>query len=86
MTKNNSAGIGIFSKYLTTQVIICMIIGVLIGRFLPFIPAFLGRFEYAGVSVLIAILIWVIIYPMMLKVYFQSIGYIGKNLKGLVLT
>ncbi|MEA5036820.1 Arsenical-resistance protein Acr3 [bioreactor metagenome] len=86
MTKNNSAGLGIFAKYLTLWVIICMIAGVLIGRFLPVVPEFLGTFEYANVSIPIAILIWVMIYPMMLKVDFQSIRYVGKNPKGLVLT
>jgi len=86
MTKNNSAGLGIFAKYLTLWVIICMIAGVLIGRFLPSIPAFLGTFEYANVSIPIAILIWVMIYPMMLKVDFKSVKYVGKNPKGLVLT
>jgi len=86
MTKNNSAGLGIFAKYLTLWVIICMIVGVLIGKFLPSIPAFLGTFEYANVSIPIAILIWVMIYPMMLKVDFKSVKYVGKNPKGLVLT
>ena len=86
MTKNNSAGLGIFAKYLTLWVIICMIAGVLIGRFLPVIPEFLGTFEYASVSIPIAILIWVMIYPMMLKVDFKSVKYVGKNPKGLVLT
>ncbi|ABN06989.1 arsenical-resistance protein [Methanocorpusculum labreanum Z] len=86
MTKNNSAGLGMFGKYLTLWVIICMIVGVLIGRFLPSIPAFLGTFEYANVSIPIAILIWVMIYPMMLKVDFKSVKYVGKNPKGLILT
>jgi len=86
MTKNNSAGLGIFSKYLTIWVIICMAAGVLIGRFLPVIPEFLGTFEYANVSIPIAILIWVMIYPMMLKVDFKSVKYVGKNPKGLILT
>lgn len=86
MTKNTTAGLGIFAKYLTLWVIICMIAGVLIGRFLPVIPEFLGTFEYANVSIPIAILIWVMIYPMMLKVDFQSVKYVGKNPKGLVLT
>ena len=86
MTKNTTAGLGIFAKYLTLWVIICMIAGVLIGRFVPFVPEFLGTFEYANVSIPIAILIWVMIYPMMLKVDFQSVKYIGKNPKGLFLT
>ena len=63
-----------------------MVVGVLIGNFLPGIPAFLGRFEYANVSIPIAILIWLMIYPMMLKVDFQSIKNVGKNPKGLFVT
>lgn len=50
-----------------------MAVGVLIGKFLPGIPAFLGRFEYANVSIPIAILIWLMIYPMMLKVDFRAL-------------
>jgi len=60
--------------------------GILIGQFLPGVPAFLGRFEYASVSIPIAILIWLMIYPMMLKVDFQSIKDVGKNPKGLYVT
>jgi len=63
-----------------------MITGVLIARFLPQIPQFLGRFEYANVSVPMAILIWLMIYPMMMKVDFQSIRNVGKNPKGLFVT
>ncbi len=83
---NKQSGIGFFEKYLTVWVILCMAAGVLIGRFLPGIPAFLGRFEYANVSIPIAILIWLMIYPMMLKVDFKSIQNVGKNPKGLFVT
>ena len=81
-----SAGIGFFEKYLTVWVLLCMAVGVLIGRFLPAIPKFLGQFEYAQVSIPIAILIWLMIYPMMMKVDFASVKYIGKNPKGLYVT
>lgn len=84
--ERKKSGIGFFEKYLTVWVILCMAIGVLIGQFLPGIPAFLGRFEYANVSIPIAILIWLMIYPMMLKVDFQSIRNVGKNPKGLFVT
>ncbi len=80
------SGIGFFEKYLSVWVILCMATGVLIGQFLPGIPAFLGQFEYANVSIPIAILIWLMIYPMMLKVDFQSIRNVGKNPKGLFVT
>lgn len=86
MKKSENTGISFFEKYLTVWVILCMIAGVLIGRFLPGIPEFLGRFEYANVSIPIAILIWLMIYPMMLKVDFQSIKNVGKNPKGLFVT
>jgi len=82
----NNKGISIFQRYLTVWVILCMVVGVLIGQFLPHIPAFLGRFEYANVSVPMAILIWLMIYPMMMKVDFQSVKNVGKNPKGLFVT
>ena len=78
--------ISFFERYLTVWVILCMIIGVLIGVFLPGIPNFLSKFEYAQVSIPIAILIWLMIYPMMMKVDFKSVKNIGKNPKGLFVT
>ena len=86
MNKKKKDGIGFFEKYLTLWVILCMVVGVLIGKFLPLIPVFLGKFEYANVSIPMAILIWLMIYPMMLKVDFQSIKKVGKNPKGLFVT
>lgn len=82
----NSSGIGFFQKYLTIWVAACMIIGILIGKFIPSIPEFLNQFEYAKVSIPVAILIWVMIYPMMMKVDFRSIVNVGKNPKGLYVT
>jgi ACR3 family arsenite transporter len=84
--KNKTQRIGFFEKYLTVWVLLCMTTGILIGKYLPDIPVFLGRFEYAQVSVPIAILIWLMIYPMMMKVDFASIKNVGKNPKGLYIT
>jgi arsenite transporter len=84
--KTAVAGIGFFEKYLTLWVLLCMAAGILIGRFLPAVPAFLGRFTYAEVSIPIAVLIWLMIYPMMMKVDFASIKYIGRNPQGLFVT
>ena len=86
MEKAKASGLGFFERYLTVWVILCMVVGVVIGKFLPSVPMFLGRFEYANVSIPIAILIWVMIYPMMLKVDFASIKNVGKNPKGLFVT
>lgn len=86
MKKENHTGISFFQRYLTVWVIICMVLGVLIGRYLPGIPEFLNRFEYARESIPMALLIWLMIYPMMMKVDFQSIKNVGKNPKGLFVT
>lgn len=86
MSNGENAGIGFFEKYLTLWVVLCMVVGVLIGNYLPAIPAFLRQFEYAQVSIPIAILIWLMIYPMMIKVDFASIKNVGKNPNGLFVT
>ena len=86
MKTEKNQGIGFFERYLTVWVLLCMAVGILIGKFLPAIPSLLGRFEYAQVSIPIAILIWLMIFPMMLKVDFKSIKNVGKNPKGLFVT
>ncbi len=86
MIQEKSSSIGFFQKYLTVWVVLCMAAGVLIGKFLPQILDFLSRFEYAKVSIPMAILIWIMIFPMMMKVDFQSIKNVGKNPKGLFVT
>ncbi|MFP4187294.1 MAG: ACR3 family arsenite efflux transporter [Acholeplasmataceae bacterium] len=78
--------ISFFETYLTLFVLLCMALGVLVGRFIPVIPDFLNRFEVHSVNIPIGILIWIMIYPMMLKVDFSSIKNVGKNPKGLYLT
>ena len=75
-----------FEKYLTMVVLVCMGIGVLIGQFLPFVPNLLNDLTVAEISIPIAILIWLMIYPMMLKVDFTSVKKIRQNPKGLYLT
>ena len=84
--ESNPEGIGFFDRFLTVWVIACMALGILIGRFVPAVPDFLGKLEYANVSIPIAVLIWVMIYPMMLKVDFASIKNVGRNPRGLFLT
>lgn len=63
-----------------------MVVGVIIGKLLPAIPNALGNLEISGISIPIAILIWIMIYPMMLKVDFQSIKQVGRNPKGFFIT
>lgn len=86
MKKESNSGISFFQRYLTVWVIICMLIGIMLGHFLPGMKEALNYLEYAGISIPLAVLIWIMIYPMMMKVDFKSIKNIGKNSKGLFVT
>lgn len=79
-------GFSFFEKYLSIWVALCIVAGIAIGYFLPVVPATLGKWEYANVSIPIAALIWVMIYPMMLKVDFKSVMNVGKKPKGILIT
>ncbi|AKL94110.1 arsenite resistance protein ArsB [Clostridium aceticum] len=84
--EKKSGGLGFFETYLTVWVALCIVIGVAIGQFLPIVPEVLSQFEYAQVSIPVAILIWLMIYPMMLKIDFSSIVEATKKPKGLIVT
>lgn len=79
-------GISFFERYLTLWVSLCIVAGILIGKYLPAIPTVLNKFEYANVSIPVAILIWLMIYPMMLKVDFKSVKDVGRRPKGILIT
>lgn len=78
--------IGFFEKYLTVWVALCIVAGIAVGQYMPFVPATLSKFEYANVSIPVALLIWLMIYPMMLKVDFQSVKNVGKRPQGILIT
>lgn len=84
--EKENKGLGVFERYLTIWVALCIVVGILIGQFLPVIPNTLNKFEYYNVSIPTAILIWIMIYPMMLKIDFSSIVNATKKPKGLIVT
>lgn len=86
MKDEKNKGISVFQRYLTIWVFLCMTAGILVGKIIPVVPERLNELSIAGISVPIAILIWIMIYPMMMKVDFESIKQVGKNPKGLVIT
>jgi arsenite transporter len=86
MSESKNTGISFFERYLTLWVALCMVIGILIGQLLPGIPEFLDTLTFANVSIPVAVLIWIMIYPMMMKVDFKSVKNVGKNPKGLFIT
>ncbi len=78
--------IGFFEKYLTLWVALCIALGIGIGSLAGDSIAVLSRMEIFKVNIPVAILIWLMIYPMMLQVDFSSIKNVGKRPKGLILT
>jgi arsenite transporter len=78
--------LGLFGRYLTVWVALCIGAGVLIGHFLPGVPETLSRFTYAQVSIPVAILIWLMIYPMMVQIDFGSILGVRRQPKGITIT
>ena len=81
-----SKQIGLFEKYLTLWVALCIAIGITIGHFAGDSIGFLSQLEIFKVNIPVAILIWLMIYPMMLQVDFSSIKNVRKRPKGLILT
>ena len=79
-------GLGVFERYLTLWVAACIVAGVAVGQFLPVVPATLQRFTYAEVSIPIAVLIWLMIFPMMLQIDFGSVLGVRRQPKGLTIT
>ncbi len=77
---------GLFERYLTVWVGLCILAGVLLGNIVPSLFQFFAGLEYAHVNLLVALFIWVMIYPMMIQVDFSSIKNIKENPKGLILT
>ncbi|MBU2565144.1 MAG: ACR3 family arsenite efflux transporter [Candidatus Thermoplasmatota archaeon] len=77
---------GVFEKYLSVWVILCIILGILLGRFFPDISTVLGRFEYAHISIPIAVCLFFMMYPIMVKIDFREVVKAGKTPKPVALT
>jgi len=78
-----------FERYLSLWVLACMVVGVALGKLLPDVIATLSKLEFgqgSQVNIPIAVLIWLMIFPMMLKIDFGSLGGIAKKPKGLFIT
>ena len=81
-----ASGISFFQRYLTLWVLLCMAAGIAVGHFMSGLVTLLNGLTVSGISLPITVLIWIMIFPMMMKVDFESIRSVGKNPKGLFVT
>lgn len=86
MEEQKAQGIGFFERYLSIWVLLCMIAGVAISQIFPAVPPMLNSMEVYGQNIPIAVLIWIMIFPMMAKVDFASIKNVGKHPLGIVVS
>ena len=77
---------GILERYLPAYVALCIAAGVLLGKGIPEAFTIIASLEWANVNLVVAVLIWVMIYPMMVQVNFSAVKEVYRNPKGLVLT
>jgi len=84
--KKQQKSIGFFEKYLTLWVALCILAGIAIGHFAGDSISFLSDLELYRVNLPVAVLIWLMIYPMMLQIDFSSLKNVGKRPRGLILT
>lgn len=82
----SSADMGLFERYLSLWVAAAIVAGIALGQWAPAIPEALSRFEYAQVSIPIAVLIWAMIFPMMAQIDFSAIAGVRRQPKGLAIT
>ena len=75
-----------FERYLTIWVALCILVGIALGEFFPDVFFLLSQLEYASVNLLIAILIWAMVYPMMVAVDLKSLHRVAEQPKGLIIT
>ena len=77
---------GVFEKYLSVWVAIAILLGLILGNSIDGLFEFAAKLEFAHVNLMVAALIWVMVYPMMVQIDFYSIKYVGEKPKGLLLT
>jgi ACR3 family arsenite transporter len=82
----DGAGISFFERYLTAWVGLCIAAGIVLGQFLPGLFSVLAGWEYARVNLVVAVLIWAMVYPMMIAVDLTSLHEVRKQPRGLLVT
>jgi len=86
MATKEVSPLGLFGRYLSIWVALCIGLGIILGNIVPSLFELIAEFEYASVNLVVAVLIWVMIYPMMAQVDFSSLKNLGKRPQGLCIT
>ena len=82
----STSPMGIFERYLTLWVALCILAGLALGNLMPGLFTTLASIEYASVNLIVAVLIWAMVYPMMIAIDLNSLKAVGQRPKGLVIT
>lgn len=83
---SDNQGIGFFERYLSVWVALCIAVGIGMGTLLPDLFQVLAGIEYGSVNFVVAVLIWLMVYPMMVAVDFRSLRRVHERPKGLIIT
>ena len=81
-----NSGMRVFERYLTVWVVLCIVVGIALGQFLPSVFQAVGRMEIAKVNLPVGLLIWVMVIPMLVKVDFSALGEVRKHARGIGVT
>ncbi len=76
----------VFDRYLSLWIVLCIVVGVTLGSLFPDLFQTVASWEYASVNLVVAVLIWAMVYPMMVAVDFASLRHVHKRPKGLIIT
>lgn len=82
----SAPAMGLFERYLTIWVGLCIVVGILLGRWMPAVFHALGSAEIAQVNLPVAVLVWLMIIPMLLKVDLGALGHVGAHWRGIAAT
>jgi ACR3 family arsenite transporter len=77
---------GIFERYLTLWVALCIVVGIALGRLIPGVFHLLGTAEVAHVNLPVAVLVWLMVIPMLLKIDLAALGTVGAHWRGIAAT
>ena len=84
--KSAGAAMGFFERYLTLWVTLCIVAGIGLGHLLPQVFQTIGRLEIAQINLPVAVLLWLMIVPMLLKIDLKAIKHVGEHWRGIGVT